>query len=54
LVEVIINGMDKQREVSHQPPSQAQAEAATSPTISIADELAKLAKLKVLQIRLLG
>jgi hypothetical protein len=46
LVEVIRNGMDRQREVSHQPPPQAQAEAATSPTISVADELAKLAKLK--------
>jgi Bacterial PH domain/Short C-terminal domain len=46
LLEVIRNGMDKQREVSHLPPPQAQAEAATSPTISVADELSKLAKLK--------
>lgn len=46
LVEVIRNGMDKQREVSHQLPSQARAEVTANPTISVADELAKLAKLK--------
>ena len=42
LVEVIRNGMDRQREVSQQP----RVEVTTSPTISVADELAKLAKLK--------
>jgi PH (Pleckstrin Homology) domain-containing protein/putative oligomerization/nucleic acid binding protein len=46
LVEVIRNGMDKQREVSQQLPSQARAEVTANPTISVADELAKLAKLK--------
>jgi hypothetical protein len=46
LVEVIRNGMDKQREGSQQFPSQARAEVTKSSTISIADELAKLAKLK--------
>ena len=51
LVEVIRNGMDRQREVyQKQPPPQHIHVDTTSsnnnPTISIADELAKLAKLK--------
>jgi putative oligomerization/nucleic acid binding protein len=46
LVEVIRNGMDKQREVSHQAQSYARAGVTTTPTISVADELAKLARLK--------
>jgi hypothetical protein len=45
-VEVIRNGMDKQREASHQPQSYARAGVTTTPTISVADELAKLARLK--------
>jgi hypothetical protein len=52
LVEVIRNGMDRQREVYQQQPQQPHAgvDAATdsnnTTTMSIADELAKLAKLK--------
>ena len=53
LVEVIRNGMDRQREVYHQQQPQ-RVDVSTnnnnnndnSPTISIADELTKLAKLK--------
>jgi Bacterial PH domain/Short C-terminal domain len=50
LVEVIRNGMDRQREVyQKQPPPQhihVDTTSSNNPTISIADELAKLAKLK--------
>jgi hypothetical protein len=47
LVEVIRNGMDRQREGSQQPPSHSTADVISSPpTISVADELAKLANLK--------
>ena len=54
LVEVIRNGMDRQREVYHQQQPQRVDVSTTnnnnnndnSPTISIADELTKLAKLK--------
>src|SRR5690348_5202202 len=45
LVEVIRNGMDKQREV-YQPQHSSPHSATDNPTTSIADELAKLAKLK--------
>jgi len=52
LVEVIRNGMDRQREVYHQQQPQ-RVDVSTnnnnndnSPTMSIADELTKLAKLK--------
>jgi hypothetical protein len=57
LVEVIRNGMDRQREVYQKPQQQFQQQpppqrthvdttSSNNPTISIADELAKLAKLK--------
>jgi hypothetical protein len=56
LVEVVRNGMDRQREVYQQPQPQPMTPQRTridttsnnnnNPTISIADELAKLAKLK--------
>lgn len=50
LVEVIRNGIDRQREVSQQHPlSHTPADAtssSSSPSISVADELAKLANLK--------
>ena len=53
LVEVIRNGMDRQREVYHQQQQPQPIHVSTnnnnndnSPTISIADELTKLAKLK--------
>src|SRR5207248_2233950 len=45
LVEVIRNGMDKQREV-YQPEQFRPHSTNDNPTTSIADELAKLAKLK--------
>jgi hypothetical protein len=53
LVEVIRNGMDRQREVYHQQPQRVDVSTNNNnnnkdniPTISIADELTKLAELK--------